>query len=145
MNRKDNVMKNMVTFLAISLLFFSTARASTNDCSCAKSITGVLRSECSQAFFNGVAAGAAVGISAEFIRPYFMQLTDGLNLYNNYGVCRGVLSGEVITAGAVAALSAFKKLSLTKTTAQVTGIIVGACAATYATKVLAQDAVQAPQ
>ena len=138
-------MKNMVIFLAISLLFFSSVRASNDDYSCTTSIKNVLRSECSQAFFNGVAAGAAASLSAEFIKHYFMQLTDDLQLHN-YGICQKVLfSGQAVVAGAVAGLSAFKKLSLTKTTAQVTGIIIGACAATYAAQVLANDAAQAPQ
>ncbi len=138
-------MKKLVTVLAVSLLFLTTAKVSADETGCCstkwtqESGCYLMNCECTQQFLNGLAAGAAAGMSVELLRKYILPDITSWNLYGNFGICRDQLTGEAKVATAALGLAAFNNIdfrTVKKAGSQLLGIIVGACAASYATKLL---------
>ncbi len=144
-------MKKIVTFLTISLLFLNTTQAETQQCYCtqvSQQAISILNSECTQAFINGAAVGAVAGFSVDFLLPSFKKFTETWNIPATTGICRDQLAGEAKVATAALGLTALNKATFTNFKlmgAQLVGIIVGACAASYVTKLLTPAATPAPQ
>jgi len=143
--KKGSLMKKIVKLLTISLFFLNTAHADAqkNDCCSlnkgAQETTCFFSGECAQEFLKGFAAGAIAGGSVDFLRNHVLPDITSWNLYGDYGVCRDQFTGEAKVAAAALGVAALSKQHYSKFKlmgAQLVGIIVGACAASYATKLL---------
>ncbi len=143
-------MKRLGTFLAVSLLFLTTAYshaeqemnclktkcAQSNNCS-------FVNSECTQQFLKGFGAGAAAGAVVNLLLPSFKEFTKNWNIHDNTGICRDQLAGQATVTAAALGISGLSTSHYSKFKlmgAQLVGIIVGACAASYAMKLLTTPA-----
>jgi hypothetical protein len=150
---KGLIMKKLITILAVSLLMLNAAHGNVEQETCCETTKIAQQSncsffncECTQQFFKGVAAGAAAGLSVEYLRNYILPDMTSWNLYGNYGVCRDQLTGEFKVATAALGIAALSKEHYSKFKvmgSQLLGVIVGACAASYATKLLTAPAAPA--
>jgi hypothetical protein len=150
MDKKGLIMKKMGIFLAVSFLFLNTAHGNEQESCCTINSLNknaqepsFLDSQFTQQFLKGFAAGAIAGVSVEFLRNHILPDITDWNLYGNYGICRDQLTGEAKVAAATLGVAAFSRQYYSKAKlmgAQLAGIIVGACAASYVSKVLTTPA-----
>lgn len=141
-------MKKTVAFIALSALYINSVNGQVQQgcCTMKKSeqeTCCLANSECVQEFLKGFAAGAAAGISVELLKNNVLPNLPSLNLYKNYGICKDQLAGQGKVATAVLGLAAVSKHYCSKFKsigAQLVGIIAGACAASYAARILSPAA-----
>ncbi len=99
-------------------------------------------SECVDEFVKGIIAGAVATLGLEAAREYILPDMGSFKLYDNYGICRDRLEGEGRVALAAIGFVGTEKLvtgnvpavTFKRTGAQMSGIIIGAMLANYASK-----------